>query len=464
MLKKVEPEHSSFRDSFGQVFYYEKKIFRTVNFDAKKEYEYCRDNAILKKSIENDYLVETNEVDKKIFDNNFLDAQYILESKKIPHISYPYEWSFSQLKSAALHHLKFQKFLFDQGAVLRDASAYNIQFVGSKPIFIDVLSIKKYEEGEYWVAYKQFCENFLNPLLLRSLKGITHNNWFRGSLEGISTIDFNKLLNFKEKLSFKILTHVTLQAKLIQKAIDEPTKSTKRLKNLNKFSKNSYLGIINQFYNWIKNLDIKKNKTIWDNYSKKNTYSSLEIKKKEELVRSFINKYKPLKLLDLGCNNGQFSKISIDSGAKYVIGYDFDHNAIDEAFGQIKRSNFLPLFLDAANPTPNQGWMQRERKGFIERNKSNAVIALAFKHHLAIAKNIPLEQILEWITSLAPIGLIEFVPKSDETIVRMLENRDDIFINYNKDNFEKILMSTSKIINQNIVSDSGRTLYEFENL
>lgn len=464
MIKKIEVEDSSFRDSFGQVFYSDHKVFRTVNIQAKNHYEFCRDKNILKQSIEKNFLIETHEVDKTNFKNNFLNAEYVLESKKIPHISYPYEWSFSQLKSAALHHLEFQKFLFDQGFILRDASAYNIQFIGSNPIFIDILSLRNYQEGEYWIAYKQFCENFLNPLLLRSLKGIPHNNWFRGSLEGIPTTDLNKLLNLKEKFSLNILTHVVLQASLIQKAIDEPKKSTKKLKNLNKFSRNSYLGLINQLYKWIKKINIKQSKTIWQNYSKKNTYTNVEIKKKEEIVGKFANQHEPLKLIDLGCNDGQFSKVSIDNGANYVVGYDFDQNTVDKAFKVIKKSNFLPLVLDASNPSPNQGWMQKERKGFEERNKCDAVIALAFKHHLAIAKNIPLDQILEWITSLAPIGLIEFVPKTDETILRMLANREDIFDDYNQKNFEKILKKKSKIINQNVVSASGRIIYEFENL
>ena len=120
--------------------------------------------------------------------------------------------------------------------------------------------------------------------------------------------------------------------------------------------------------------------------------------------------------------------------------------------------------LDASNPSPNQGWMQKERKGFFERNKGKALIALAFEHHLAIAKNIPLEQIIEWITKLAPIGLIEFVPKTDETIKIMLENREDIFDQYNQLNFEKILSTKSKIIKKSIVSGSGRIIYEFETL
>ena len=163
-------------------------------------------NQILSRSIENKYLIETVELDKNKFENVFSDVSYLLESKLVPHVSYPYEWSFEQLNAAALHHLKFQLFLFDHNAVLRDATAYNIQFVGSEPIFIDILSIKEYEDGEYWLAYRQFCENFLNPLLLRVIKGIPHNNWFRGALEGIETVELNKLLGLRNKISWNFRT------------------------------------------------------------------------------------------------------------------------------------------------------------------------------------------------------------------------------------------------------------------
>ena len=108
--------------------------------------------------------------------------------------------------------------------------------------------------------------------------------------------------------------------------------------------------------------------------------------------------------------------------------------------------------------------MQEERKGFFERNKERALIALAFEHHLAIAKNIPLESIVKWFTSLAPVGLIEFVSKEDETIQAMLANRKDIFDTYSQTNFEKVLINKAKIITKDTISESGRTIYEFKTL
>ena len=169
--------------------------------------------------------------------------------------------------------------------------------------------------------------------------------------------------------------------------------------------------------------------------------------------------------MDLGCNNGEYSKLALKSGSESVIGLDYDLNAIDEAYLISKRKiKFLPLYFDVSNPSSNIGWYQKERKGFMERLNFDSVIALAFEHHLSIAKNIPLVDVVDWITSLAPKGIIEFVPKNDVTIQSMLKLKGDIFPNYNLENFKKFLSNKAKITSEKIVSKSGRTLFSFEKL
>ena len=465
MIKnQIKKEDSSFRDNQGNIFYLENKVIRTVNKNGKNNLEYIVNNRILDESIKNNFLINTKLINKDDLPDFFSKFEYILESKLIPFISYPYEWSFEQLKTAALHHLDFQIFLFERGAVLRDASAYNIQFIGSKPYFIDLLSIKEYEMGEYWIGYKQFCENFLNPLLLGSLKGIHHNNWFRGSLEGIPTTELNKLLSFTEKLSFKIFTHIHLQARLNIKSIENEKKISAKYHNLKGLSKSSYISIIKQLRNWISSLSFKKETSIWQNYSKETTYDNLEYKEKKLLVSEFVKKINPNTLIDLGCNDGDYSKLSIEAGAKYVVGFDFDHNTISNAFKYKNKGkdNFLPLVLDASNPSPNQGWLQKERKGFLERFKADALIALAFEHHLIIGKNVPMQQFIDWIIMISGKGLIEFVPKTDETVQKMLEYREDIFSDYSEQEFENCLKEKCDIVNKNTITKSGRIIYEYK--
>ncbi len=455
----MNEERGSFRDPAGNIFYKAERIFRKINKEGQDRLEYLIKNNIIEESINKKYLIKS----KKIIPEFDVEEGFeVYEHDKIPYISYPYEWSFSQLKAAAIHHLDFHLFLLEKNATLIDASAYNIQFIGSQPIFIDLLSIKKYENGEYWNGHKQFCENFLNPLILKSKKGINFNNWFKGNLEGIYTYELNNMLSFFDKFSFNIFVQVYLLSKL-----EENAKSKKNLtvnKNKKPFPKKNFISMLKQLKKFIINLKDKKSKTIWQDYSSNNTYGKDEEKKKQKIVKEFCEQNNFKILADIGCNNGLYSKIALNNNCDYVVGFDFDINAVDEAFNNSisENLNFHPLYFDASNPSSNLGWYEQERKSFIKRGNFDAVLALAFEHHLSIAKNIPLDQVVEWIMRLAPRGLIEFVPKEDETVQKMLELKGDIFKNYNIENFEKFICRNGKIINKSVVSHSGRTIYEYK--
>ena len=408
----MKEEPGSFRDPAGRIFYYENKILRILNEDGFERYNFIEKNQIIKKAIEKKFLIKTKLLNEEEKSNINLEKNVAyLEHEKIPYISYPYEWSFNQLKDAAIFHLDFNLFLLEQNATLIDSSAYNIQFIGSKPIFIDVLSLKEYKEGEAWKGHKQFCENFLNPLILKSKKGVKFNNWYKGNLEGIETSELDKILNFFDKISYNIFIHVYLLNKLDQKF--KSKKSLEPIKNKKSLSKRGLIAIINQLKKFISNLKDYKSETTWDGYSQDNSYSSMEENEKKKIVINFIKKNNFSMLADLGCNDGEYSRLALENGSMGVIGFDFDINSIDRAFKISKENNlnFLPLFFDATNPSSNLGWLEKERKGFNSRTKFDGVIALAFEHHLAIANYIPLVQVIKWITSLAPKGLIEFAQR-----------------------------------------------------
>ena len=461
-MSNLKLETGSYRDPAGNIFYFKDKVLRIINDDGIERYSFLKENNLIHDCISNNFLIDTEEIENKFDELKDYESKKIVSHRKINYISYPYEWSFSQLKDAALHHLNFHIFLLNKNATLIDSSAYNIQFDGSKPIFIDLLSIKKYEEGEYWKGHKQFCENFLNPLILKSIKQIDFNNWFKGNLEGITTKDLNSILSFKDKISFNILTQVVLLNFFEKKTLENENIDIKKIGN-KKFPKNSYISLLANLKNFISNLKIKNEKTIWDDYSKKNTYLSKEESVKKKIVGEFAQKYKFKKLVDLGCNDGVYSRICLQNGCENVIGFDYDLNVIDRAYLISKRENlnFLPLYFDASNPSSNHGWFQKERKGFLQRSDFDGLISLAFEHHLAIAKNIPINQIIDWHLQIAPIGLIEFVPKNDITIKKMLSLKNDIFPNYNIDNFRNILEKKSTIVKENNISESGRTIFEY---
>ncbi len=461
-MSQIEIDPGSFRDPAGQIFSYNNKILRILENEGKSRFDFLKKNNLLENCISKDFLIQSNE----LTDNNLILDKFknktILEHKKLDYISYPYEWSFEQLKNAAIHHLDFHIYLLSNNATLLDASAFNIQYSGYKPIFIDILSIKQYEDGEYWKAHKQFCENFLNPLILKSKKGLDFNNWFKGNLEGITTKDLNAILNFKDKFSYNIFTQVVLLDYLEQKAQKNKSINIRKIKK-KKFPKRSFVAMLNNLKKLIMSLELKKSKTTWDDYSKNNTYKTEEENLKKNIVKEFSNKYKFKILADLGCNDGVYSEICLNNGSEYVVGFDYDLNAVNNAFKSAKQKklNFLPLYFDASNPSSNLGWAQNERKGFMERVNFSGMLSLAFEHHLSIAKNIPLDQVIEWHIRIAPRGLIEFVPKNDETIKKMLTLKGDIFKDYNEQNFRNLILKNAKINSEKIVSNSGRKIFEY---
>ena len=457
---KIDP--GSFRDPSGNIFNHEDKIIRILKKEGTDRLKYFKENDLLNQSISRKFLIESNFIDAKALDLDLDNVEEIIEHKKLNYISYPYEWSFDQLKDAALHHLEFHIFLLKNEATLIDSSAYNIQFDGYKPVFIDILSIKKYQNGEYWKGHKQFCENFLYPLILKAKKNIDFNNWFRGNLECIKSHEINSLLTLGNKFSYTIFTQVVLLNYLEKKFLGNKEINIEKIKEKN-FQKKSYLGLLNQLKNFIISLKVKKNKTVWDDYSINNTYTKNEENLKITIVSEFAEKYKFDKLVDLGCNDGVYSKECLKKGCKFVVGFDYDLNVVNQAYNISKKGklNFLPLYLDASNPSPNIGWGQIERKGFIERLNFSGMLALAFEHHLAIAKNIPLDQLVKWLLNIAPKGLIEFVPKSDQTIRKMLLLKGDIFRDYSEENFKNLILRNAKIVSEKKITESGRKIFEY---
>ncbi len=452
----------SFRDPSGHVYESDERIFRTVAPVAAPEYEAARDSGLMQTLVDAGKLVGYAEVDRTAIAGLDENAAHILEHPRLPYISYPYEWSFSILKDAALFHLDLHIEILERGFTLSDASAYNVQFSGPTPVFIDHLSLRRYQDGEFWKAHRQFCEQFLNPLLLRSMFGVSHNAWYRGNLEGIPVSDIAKLLSLRQKFSLNVLSHVVLQNHF-QKGVSGDKAVSSGLKQ-RRLPLASYRGLLTQLRKWIARLTPDRiGATVWGEYATTHTYSSDEEAAKKQFVGDFVKASGAKSVIDLGCNTGDYSKVALESGAERVIGFDFDQQALDRAHLRAKaeRLNFLPLFLDAKNPSPDQGWRQLERGGHRSRTKADAVLALAFEHHLAIAHNIPLDQVIGWITDIAPRGVLEFVPKSDSTIQKMLALRDDIFPDYTEENFIRILSSLRRIERKETVSSSGRVMLAF---
>lgn len=455
-------DSGSFRDPSGSVMMLDDRIFRTVMPLAAADYETTRRTGILEELMAEGLVVHERPVSRELLGAAAAQASYVVEHPKLPFISYPYEWSFHALKDAALLHLDVHLRCLERGVTLSDASAYNIQFRGPAPVFIDTLSFRPYREGEIWAAHRQFCDQFLNPLLLRALLGIPHNAWYRGSLEGIPVEHLANALPLSAKLSWPVLQHVVLHAMLEKISTkDRPAGEAAKVR----LPQIAFRRILTGLRDWIRTLEPKgSEKTVWRDYAEINSYSSDEARSKAAFVREFAAAVRPALLWDLGCNTGEYSKAALEAGARLSIGFDFDAGALERAYLRAKAEglNLLPLHLDAANPSPSQGWGQGERKGMRERAPADAVLALAFVHHLAVAKNVPLEYVVDWVVGMAGAGVIEFVQKHDPMVQELLRLREDIFADYSEETFERALRTRARIHRVEQVSAAGRKLYWFE--
>ena len=457
-------DSGSFRDPGGKIYALSGEIYRAVMAKAANDFVAFRQWGLLDKMMERGKLVSTSEVDAKLLANSGVDPSLVLHHKRVPFISYPYEWSFPLLKSAALLHLDVHVEALRGGFALTNSTAYNVQFDGVDPVFIDVLSFRKYVEGEIWAGHRQFCEQFLNPLLLRAYFGVPHNNWFRGNLEGIETSMLARIMPWWRNFSFNVLTHVTMQARLQSAAMVDNGKSVAKAKTV-KLPKLNFERMLLGLRDWISGLQPKDTgQTVWQNYAENTTYDTDEQKAKKRFVAEFCSKVKPKQLWDIGCNTGDYSEVALQSGATKVIGFDFDQGALERAYARAraKKLRFLPLYQDGANPSPNQGWANAERKSVMSRGGADAMVALAYEHHLAIGRNIPLPGVVEALTSLAPHGVIEFVQKKDPTVQQLLALREDIFADYTPEVFESSLLAKARIVKKETVSVAGRTLYWYD--
>ena len=464
-MNDIHPLPGSFRDPSGHVYEVDGRIFRTIAGPFATEFEFVKSTGLLRKLVADHSLLAFERVDASDLPTLCSrDTKYVLQIPRLRFVSYPYEWPFSALKAAALLHLEIQLTALEFGVTLTDASAYNIQFQGARPVFIDHLSFRRYRPGEIWTGHRQFCEQFLNPLLLRALFGVPHNAWYRGTQEGIKAQDLARFLKWRHHLRWNVVSHIVLQS-FFQQSIETHNVDLNK-KNLpaNALSLPAFRRLLKTLYSWISRLKpADMGKTIWEEYTKTHSYSSEEAERKKRFVGEFVRRETPKLIWDLGCNTGDFCVAALDAGAEYAVGFDYDQGALELAFARAAGQNlaFQPLFFDAANPSPNQGWQEQERYGLRARASADAVLALALIHHLAITHNIPLQQLVNWLVVLAPRGVVEFVPKSDPMAQSLLSRREDIFPDYTKEAFLNYLERNASIIDTMLVSSTGRLLVSY---
>ena len=448
---------ASFRDPNGFLFSRDGVLYRQVNRSYEREYARLIDSGLYDKLVDVGLLIPHVEVDQVPAES---DAAYkVIEPERVPFISYPYEWSFGQLKDAALATLSIQRRALKRDMSLKDASAYNIQFVRGKATLIDTLSFELYKEGQPWVAYRQFCQHFLAPLALMALKDIRLNQLLRVYIDGVLLDLASELLPWKTRFNFGLLTHIHIHAGAQKRYAGEEVKSRGGT-----MGRQAMIGLISSLDAAIRKLNWNPGGTEWGNYYDITNYSDAAFEHKKELIGEWTGRVVPAMTWDLGGNTGVFSRVVSEKG-RYVVSFDIDPTAVEQNYRQMKgeeTQNLLPLLLDLTNPSPALGWANRERDSFGERGPADMVLALAVIHHLAISNNVPLPQLADFFADTGKWLVIEFVPKSDSQVQKLLASREDIFPSYTREGFEAAFSQRFKVHEAVPVRESERVLYLME--
>jgi hypothetical protein len=445
---------SSFRDPCGFVFHRDGNLFRQVNVAYQEHYEHLIQSGLYEELTTDGLLIPHEEVPTEPL--HPIASYRVLRPDRVPFVSYPYEWTFSQLRGAALLTLEIQERALRAGMTLKDASAYNVQFRGARPVFIDTLSFEVYRPGEPWQAYRQFCQHFLAPLALMSRCDVRLGQLQRTNLDGIPLDLAARLLPTRSRLNLGLLLHIAIHARFQASHADGPSKPPRR-----GFSKRSMQGLVDSLRAVITALRWSPPPTEWSAYSECNTYTDTARNHKQQLVAEFLDVMRPSLLWDLGANIGEYSRIAVNRGIS-TVAFDGDPSCVEHCYLQSTRrgeSLLLPLLADLVNPSAGIGWHCRERPSLLERGPADGVLALALIHHLAIGNNLPFDDIARFFHDAGRWLIVEFVPKDDSQVQRLLRNRQDIFPAYRQDAFESAFQRHFTIRRSEPVRDSGRSLY-----
>lgn len=453
------PLASSFRDPSAYVFREHGRVFRRINASGLADFHLLEQSGLQKLLHDQGLLIQ-----HKLLESTA--DQCLIEPQQLPFVSYPYEWCFSMLRDAALLTLRVQMAARQHGMTLKDASAYNVQFLQGKPVFIDTTSFTAQDGDAPWQAYRQFCQHFLAPLLLIAYRDHRLLSLTRNFLDGIPLDLAATLLPWRTRWRPAIYLHLHLHASLQKKhAADgnaspgaHPRRPTVKLAQA--------LLMLEQLQDLISSLRWQPSGTEWADYYDCTNYSDQALTAKKVLVEQFLEQVQPASLWDLGANNGLFTRLAAARGIESVA-FDLDPAATEKNYLHLKKHNLshlLPLICDLNNPSPDLGWELTERDSLLRRGPADAVLALALVHHMAISNNVPLPRIAQFLASLTKNLLIEFVPKNDSQAQILLATRPDTFPDYNYRQFLQSFQKHFQVVAETPLPGSERMMVQMRKI
>jgi hypothetical protein len=452
----------SFRDRSSRVFVHQKQVYRALSGQARAEWRRVSEQAFFQQLMSVGRIIPTRELspDEANPFRKDLSCAAVLRHERVPFVTYPYEWSFSMLREAALLHLDILAQAIQAGTILKDSSPYNVQFIGTRPVFIDVGSFETLIEGEAWRGYRQFCEMLLFPLLLQSYRHIDIQPVLRVKLDGISAREFLRPLSWRDMLRPGVFAHGWLQAMLEGQADSSTQTDTINALKSSGFDRKLIERNINQLSRLVRRLKWNPDWNHWSGYRQQLKHVQQDTQLKSEFVAQACQQRRRL-VWDLGCNDGHFSRIAAKN-ADTVLAMDQDHGCIERLYLELAAencANIVPTVIDLLNPSAALGWRGRERARLETRGEPDLILCLGLIHHLVIAGNIPLPEVVDWLASLNADVVLEFPGKRDPMVRNLLRNKVDQYDDYSLSGLEAALQASGLQVQQRTTLPSGeRTL------
>jgi hypothetical protein len=429
-------ESGSFRDKANRVFYVDGRVFRAISGTALEDWRLLSTMNFYLRAAAEGRIVGTCQAPDDIVPESYRGWWAgVLEHDRIPFISYPYEWSFHMLRDATLLQLQLLDAALSENIIMKDASVYNVQWKGCRPLFIDIPSFVPWKEGQSWTGYRQFCQFFLFPLMLQAYGDMPFQPWLRGSIDGISVEQCVRPLS---RYFYKpgVLTDVILHAFFQKQYAGTSRRINDDFRHAG-FGKDIILSNVRRLTKIVKNLTWEPAASAWESYTDDCQYSEGGYASKIAFVQRFASRKRRQLAWDLGCNKGDFSR-AIAPYAETVISVDADAKVIDGLYQDLRSNgptNILPLVMNVADPSGGLGWLGRERKAFSDRQNPDLILCLALIHHLAITANIPTDEFIRWLAGFRSDLIIEFVQPSDPMAQKLLLNKEGDHQDYRKEVF-----------------------------
>ena len=466
----TQANYISYKDSAARVVLQEGVYYRYIFNEYKKEYDALMQSGLYEALIDKGYLIAHSELK---YEGNDATVYKQLLPEQIHFQSYPFCWSYIQWRKAIITFLEINKIALNYGMILKDATPFNFFFKEGRAILLDTSSFEFFKEGAPWLAYKQFCSEFLSPIALMHYNGQIWSGMVKANLKGLPLNFVSKQLPLKSWFNLTCLLHIHMHAKYANTEVSVQEENTRKSKAQEGFTKEKLLSLLDMILSTVKNwkqaYNIEKH---WQGYYEHDIESPIYLNRKEEIITKWLSDVKPKTVIDLGANTGRFSLLAAKE-VKQVIALESDYicvDAIENAIDKKVTKNITVLQMDLAETSPNFGALEKEYSSIFQRISNShlspsLVMALAIVHHLHISNFLSFAQIAELLAKFnSKYLIVEFVPIQDSKVQLLIKNKQKDFSSYTQENFTEALLQYFKLVDVKKIEGSDRELLLLEKL